>query len=120
MHKSNSRVRRIGTRLRSWRQGYTRTAGKKAKAKVAAKYQSKRLDRLFIALLSKPRQKLSTQCKRYMMRRWLSLQATKAKIEAACLAIGMPLEVAKSRLEPVREYIALSSISQTVRDEADD
>ena len=48
------------------------------------------------------------------------MQATKAKIEAACLAIGMPLEAAKSRLEPVREYIALSSISQTVRDEADD
>ena len=48
------------------------------------------------------------------------MQATKAKIEAACLAIGMPLEAAKTRLEPVREYIALSSISQTVRDEADD
>ena len=48
------------------------------------------------------------------------MQATKAKIEAACLAIGMPLEAAKSRLEPVREYIALSSIWQTLRDEADD
>ena len=48
------------------------------------------------------------------------MQATKAKIEAACLEISMPLEVAKSRLEPVREYIALSSIWQTLRDEADD
>ena len=48
------------------------------------------------------------------------MQATKAKIEAACLEISMPLEAAKSRLEPVREYIALSSIWQTLRDEADD